>query len=451
MKKIYLLPLFMIGLIGFSNLQAQCVPDDCSATVGPLGGLCQDALPDGLVDDPYSESLSFYASNACIDAGAIDPQFAGTYIKITELKYFEFDFLPDGIVGATNNLIYTAPTSGCAGFSGTPTEVGTFEIEVNFMINITAYGDPACFFALGSFDSIEIPAPLELIIKPDPSFSGLASNYCQADADVSLTIDGTAGGTFVGPGVSGNTFSPNQAGAGTHTIKYIVSAQEGAAIAPATDSSEVVVTVEAALTYYEDADGDGFGNQDVSVQSCTPVSGYVTNAEDCDDTDPSVGNEDFAVYYADLDEDGYHNPLDSVATCVQPSGYILLSESLGEDCDDTNPNINPSATEIPNNGIDENCSGADSVTVSISNLINQDFNVYPNPGNDYINIELSEQISNDLKIDAISMDGRKFNLPYTSNNSDKKAQINTSKLSSGIYLITLRNSEGYSTFKWVKN
>lgn len=39
------------------------------------------------------------------------------------------------------------------------------------------------------------------------------------------------------------------------------------------------------VTYFLDADGDGFGDPLVSAQSCAQSPGYVSNAADCDDTD----------------------------------------------------------------------------------------------------------------------------------------------------------------------
>src|SRR5262249_8577029 len=41
-------------------------------------------------------------------------------------------------------------------------------------------------------------------------------------------------------------------------------------------------------TFYRDADGDGYGNQSQTTQSCTQPAGYVSNNTDCDDTRASV-------------------------------------------------------------------------------------------------------------------------------------------------------------------
>lgn len=41
-------------------------------------------------------------------------------------------------------------------------------------------------------------------------------------------------------------------------------------------------------TYFQDADGDGYGDLSVSTQACSPVSGYVSNDTDCDDANAAI-------------------------------------------------------------------------------------------------------------------------------------------------------------------
>ncbi len=48
------------------------------------------------------------------------------------------------------------------------------------------------------------------------------------------------------------------------------------------------VIVCAQSTWYEDADGDGFGDYASEVETCTPDPGWVSDAGDCDDNDPTV-------------------------------------------------------------------------------------------------------------------------------------------------------------------
>jgi len=50
-------------------------------------------------------------------------------------------------------------------------------------------------------------------------------------------------------------------------------------------------TVEDTQPYYEDADGDGFGDPEQSREACEATEGWVDNDDDCDPTDPTVTTE----------------------------------------------------------------------------------------------------------------------------------------------------------------
>ena len=111
-------------------------------------------------------------------------------------------------------------------------------------------------------------------------------------------------------------------------------------------------------TWFEDSDGDGFGNANSTVIACSQPTGYVNNSLDCNDSDSSINPsapeicnnvddncngqiDDFAVdaptWYEDSDMDGFGNLNSILVDCDQPAGYV----NNFDDCDDTDSAINP--------------------------------------------------------------------------------------------------------------
>ncbi|MFT6157759.1 MAG: hypothetical protein ACJA00_000325 [Myxococcota bacterium] len=74
---------------------------------------------------------------------------------------------------------------------------------------------------------------------------------------------------------------------------YVSSRSNGDEPLPATDCDDTVSSsISGVLEYFPDSDGDGEGEQgsSMSVFSCDPVAGHVTNSTDCVDTDQFIGD-----------------------------------------------------------------------------------------------------------------------------------------------------------------
>jgi len=135
------------------------------------------------------------------------------------------------------------------------------------------------------------------------------------------------------------------------------------------------------ITFYADADADGYGNANSTTQACSILNGYVSNSTDCND-DPASGgtinpsatetcgngaddncngqmdeNCPIYTYYADADGDTYGNPAVSISSAsnTPPAGYV----SNNTDCNDapaSGGTIHIGASDICNS-IDDNCNG----------------------------------------------------------------------------------------------
>ncbi len=127
-------------------------------------------------------------------------------------------------------------------------------------------------------------------------------------------------------------------------------------------------------------------------------------------------------------------------------GYDFLA-----DCNDTNPDINPDATEIPDNGIDEDCDGEDLMTSSIRTQLAQQIKVFPNPASDYINIDLTATSVALHYLEIADITGRKWtHLEKNSGILNQVLTISIDDLPYGVFLITLYTDKGTATKKWIK-
>lgn len=183
------------------------------------------------------------------------------------------------------------------------------------------------------------PSTLSSITQPSVTCSGSQTTFAlsgllpNSTSTIGYTINGTAQTAITGvvADASGNATFTVALPAVNNGRTLAVTSLTRTDLTPncttaITANNTVVISVQPLVTYYADADGDGFGNNAVTQITCTgaPV-GYVTNNTDCDDTD----NTKNATYpfYADTDGDGFGAgtavQLCAVNATTPPSGYSV--------------------------------------------------------------------------------------------------------------------------------
>ncbi|NCQ59708.1 MAG: hypothetical protein GW913_03445 [Myxococcales bacterium] len=196
-------------------------------------------------------------------------------------------------------------------------------------------------------------------------------NDCDGETDEGVTVTVYPDTDFDGHGDETGTGSEDCAGAVGFSVLHddcddtnptIYTGQVEICDALDNDCDGVVDDSPVPVTWYADADGDGFGSSaGGTMVSCAPLAGYTLRSQDCDDTDAAInpaaaeicdgrdnncnGRADYRIGVNDFEDDDADGLVD-----------IACGAPLGTDCDDRDAITGMGQPEVCD-GRDNNCNG----------------------------------------------------------------------------------------------
>jgi len=158
----------------------------------------------------YTFTDEFGCTNFATDAITVNPM---PVVTITGLNNAYCVNAPaDAFTVSPAGGVLTGPGIVGSNFNPATAGAGTHTLTYTFT------DDNGC---AGSASQVITVNPLPVV-----TMTGVTGPYCINAAAVPLTLQ-PAGGTLTGPGISGTTFTPSTAGAGTHTLTYTVTNANG--------------------------------------------------------------------------------------------------------------------------------------------------------------------------------------------------------------------------------
>jgi hypothetical protein len=197
----------------FSN---PCSNNAITPTISVIGGTGGDGGYAGIDGNNGTKKTDLEHPNyTALSAGTItliDPNFC----VLGDVPQINCSGQASG--GIPGNISYQwqfSTTSSSTGFNAIPNQVSP-QYDPSTITQTTWYRRKAISGSCEEFSNVVVAT---VTTPPTVSISGLNSQYCDTDPDVTL-IGNPPGGIFAGNGVSQGVFKPSVAGVGVHPITY---------------------------------------------------------------------------------------------------------------------------------------------------------------------------------------------------------------------------------------
>jgi len=229
--------------------------------------------------------------------------------------------------------------------------------------------------------------------------------------------------------------------------------------APEVTGNGIDENCDGMYTWYQDNDGDSFGSTIVVTSANqSPGAGESASSADCDDSSVSIypgasevtangideNCDGMFTWYQDSDGDGYGSTVVVTSSNSSPGAG---ESNISTDCDDTIAGVNPGATEIEGNGLDDDCNpSTPDMPLGIDDFDLNKIKVVPNPFKEMITIYLPSGYGHD-RFDAYIYDikGRAISEITSEAENGKVIIRNLNNLQQGLYFIKISSkSDGKS-------